>query len=110
MAHPEECAQSGSERKDGGADMRNPAGEEQGDRGATQIVGLKQHGAGIEKFPSVVECNDGHDEAAEELNLIIIGEASNQIPTDVEEHSPQIPWALIRAMRNRLVNVCRRPN
>lgn len=42
---------------------------------------------------------------AVELNLIIIGEAASQIPSEVEEQYPQIPWALMRAMRNRLVHV-----
>jgi uncharacterized protein with HEPN domain len=42
---------------------------------------------------------------AVELNLIVIGEAANQIPDDVEEQHPQIPWSLMRAMRNRLVHV-----
>jgi uncharacterized protein with HEPN domain len=42
---------------------------------------------------------------AVELDLIVIGEAANQIPDHVEEKYPQIPWALIRAMRNRLVHV-----
>jgi uncharacterized protein with HEPN domain len=42
---------------------------------------------------------------AVELNLIIIGEAASQIPSEVEEQYPQIPWPLMRAMRNRLVHV-----
>jgi uncharacterized protein with HEPN domain len=42
---------------------------------------------------------------AVELDLIIIGEATNQIPEHVQEQNPQIPWALMRAMRNRLVHV-----
>ena len=42
---------------------------------------------------------------AVELNLIVIGEAASQIPSDVEEQFPQIPWPLMRAMRNRLVHV-----
>jgi len=41
---------------------------------------------------------------AVELNLIIIGEAANRIPGPVEEEYPQIPWPLMRAMRNRLVH------
>ena len=35
---------------------------------------------------------------AVELNLIVIGEAVNQIPDDVKEAHPQIPWSLMRAM------------
>lgn len=42
---------------------------------------------------------------AVEMNFIIIGEAANQIPDDVEERYPSIPWALMRAMRNRIVHV-----
>jgi len=42
---------------------------------------------------------------AVEMNFIIIGEAANQIPDDVEEKYPSIPWTLMRAMRNRIVHV-----
>jgi hypothetical protein len=35
---------------------------------------------------------------AVELNLIVIGEAAGQIPSEVEEQYPQIPWPLMRAM------------
>ncbi len=42
---------------------------------------------------------------AVELNLIVIGEAANRIPSGVEERNPHIPWSLMRAMRNRLVHV-----
>jgi uncharacterized protein with HEPN domain len=42
---------------------------------------------------------------AVELDLIIIGEAANQIPDYIQEHNPKIPWHLMRAMRNRLVHV-----
>jgi len=42
---------------------------------------------------------------AVEMNFIIIGEAANQIPDEVEEKYPTIPWALMRAMRNRIVHV-----
>ena len=42
---------------------------------------------------------------AVELNLIVIGEVANQIPDGVEQAYPQIPWSLMRAMRNRLVHV-----
>lgn len=41
---------------------------------------------------------------AVEMNFIIIGEAANQIPRDVEEKFPAIPWNLMRAMRNRIVH------
>lgn len=42
---------------------------------------------------------------AVEMNFIIIGEAANQIPEDVEEKYTTIPWGLMRAMRNRIVHV-----
>jgi len=42
---------------------------------------------------------------AVELDFIVIGEAANQIPDDVEEAYPEVPWSLMRAMRNRLVHV-----
>ncbi len=41
---------------------------------------------------------------AVEMNFIIIGEASSQIPEEVEEKYSQIPWSLMRAMRNRIVH------
>jgi uncharacterized protein with HEPN domain len=42
---------------------------------------------------------------AVEMNFIIIGEAANQIPEEIEEKYPAIPWSLMRAMRNRIVHV-----
>jgi uncharacterized protein with HEPN domain len=42
---------------------------------------------------------------AVEMNFIIIGEAANQIPEEVEEEHATIPWGLMRAMRNRIVHV-----
>lgn len=41
---------------------------------------------------------------AVEMNFIIIGEAANQIPEDIEEQYARIPWGLMRAMRNRIVH------
>ena len=41
---------------------------------------------------------------AVEMNLII-GEAAGQIPDEVEETHSQIPWSLMRAMRNRMAHV-----
>jgi uncharacterized protein with HEPN domain len=41
---------------------------------------------------------------AVEMNLIIIGEAAIAIPDEVQECFPNIPWHLIRGMRNRLVH------
>jgi uncharacterized protein with HEPN domain len=48
---------------------------------------------------------DAKTSKAVELDLIVIGEAANQIPDFVQEKNPQIPWSLMRAMRNRLVHV-----
>lgn len=42
---------------------------------------------------------------AVEMNFIIIGEAANQIPEEIEEKYSAIPWNLMRAMRNRIVHV-----
>ena len=42
---------------------------------------------------------------AVELDFIVIGEAANQIPDEVEGLHPQVPWSLMRAMHNRLVHV-----
>jgi len=42
---------------------------------------------------------------AVELDFIVIGEAANRIPDEVEEKYRQVPWSLMRAMRNRLVHV-----
>ena len=41
---------------------------------------------------------------AVEMNFIIIGEAANQIPEDIEDKYTSIPWNLMRAMRNRIVH------
>jgi len=42
---------------------------------------------------------------AVELDFIVIGEAVNQIPEDIQEAYPKIPWHMMRGMRNRLVHV-----
>lgn len=38
-------------------------------------------------------------------DLMIIGEAASHIPDDVQEAHTDVPWLLIRAMRNRIVHV-----
>ena len=48
---------------------------------------------------------DGRTIRAVEMNLIIIGEAAGEIPDEVIEAHPEIPWLLMRAMRNRLAHV-----
>jgi uncharacterized protein with HEPN domain len=42
---------------------------------------------------------------AVELDFIIIGEAVNQIPEEIQDAHPQVPWHFMRGMRNRLVHV-----
>jgi uncharacterized protein with HEPN domain len=49
--------------------------------------------------------NDDKSIRAVEMNFIIIGEAANQIPEEIEEEYSSIPWGLMRAMRNRIVHV-----
>ncbi|MDR3573277.1 MAG: DUF86 domain-containing protein [Anaerolineaceae bacterium] len=48
--------------------------------------------------------NDAKTMRAIELDLILIGEAANAIPEQVQDTYPQIPWHLMRGMRNRLVH------
>ena len=37
-------------------------------------------------------------------NIQIIGEAVVQLPADIKENTPVIPWILIKGMRNRLIH------
>ena len=37
-------------------------------------------------------------------DLAIIGEAAGHLPVDVTQQNPEIPWHLIRGMRNRLIH------
>ncbi|MCZ6874632.1 MAG: DUF86 domain-containing protein, partial [bacterium] len=39
---------------------------------------------------------------AVQLDFIVIGEAASHIPDDVQAAHPEVPWHLMRAMRNRL--------
>ena len=41
---------------------------------------------------------------AVEMNFVIIGEAAASIPDEVEERHSDVPWQLMRGMRNRLVH------
>lgn len=41
---------------------------------------------------------------AVELNFIIIGEVASQLGDEIEEQHPEIPWHMLRAMRNRIVH------
>ncbi len=38
-------------------------------------------------------------------DLMIIGEAANHVPTEVQETHTDVPWLVMRAMRNRVVHV-----
>jgi uncharacterized protein with HEPN domain len=42
---------------------------------------------------------------AVQLDLIVIGEAANAVPDAVQSGHPDVPWTLMRAMRNRLVHI-----
>ena len=65
--------------------------------------------AEIQKFTRGMEYEtfkeDDKSIRAVEMNFIIIGEAANQIPDEIEEKYTTIPWSLMRAMRNRIVHV-----
>lgn len=37
-------------------------------------------------------------------NIQIISEAVSKLPDDIKESEKQIPWQLIKGMRNRLIN------
>lgn len=37
-------------------------------------------------------------------NIQVIGEAISKLPEDIKESEPQISWALIKGMRNRLIH------
>ena len=39
-----------------------------------------------------------------ELNFIIIGEAANNVPEDIRNQFDNVPWHLMRGMRNQLVH------
>lgn len=58
------------------------------------------HGLNYESFKA-----DDKSVRAVEMNFIIIGEAATQIPEEIEEKHSNIPWSLMRAMRNRIVHV-----
>lgn len=37
-------------------------------------------------------------------NIQVIGEAVNHLPDEIKEHETNIPWVLIKGMRNRLIH------
>jgi uncharacterized protein with HEPN domain len=64
--------------------------------------------AEIQKFTNGMDFDsfskDERTIRAVELDFIVIGEAANQISEDVQSEYPEIPWHLMRAVRNRLVH------
>jgi uncharacterized protein with HEPN domain len=65
--------------------------------------------AEIQKFTRGMDYETFHNDdrtiRAVEMNFIIIGESANHISEDFEESNLDIPWGLMRAMRNRVVHV-----
>lgn len=63
--------------------------------------------AEIEEFTWGLDFEHFRDDSktlkAVELNFIIIGEAANSIPDDIQGARADIPWSMMRALRNRLV-------
>jgi uncharacterized protein with HEPN domain len=57
-------------------------------------------GATLEQFKT-----DAKTLKAIAADLIIIGEAANHIPDDVQDAHQDVPWVFMRAMRNRVVHV-----
>ena len=37
-------------------------------------------------------------------NIQVIGEAATRLPENIKDDNPQIPWPLIKGMRNRLIH------
>ncbi len=63
-------------------------------------VGTFTHGMAFDTFRQ-----DPKTIRAVELDFIVIGEAANNIPEEVQRTHAEVPWHLMRAMRNRLVHV-----
>ena len=48
-----------------------------------------------------------HDEAVQALvhhNLVLLGEAANRVRRELQTTMPEVPWARIVALRNRLLH------
>ena len=56
-------------------------------------------GATLEQFRT-----DAKTLKAVAADLVIIGEAANHIPDDIQDGHNDVPWVLMRAMRNRVVH------
>ena len=57
-------------------------------------------GATLEQFKT-----DAKTLKAVAADLMIIGEAANHVPDEVQEAHTDVPWLVMRAMRNRVVHV-----
>ena len=49
-------------------------------------------------------CADPKTIRAVELNFIVVGEAAGQVPDEIVSAHSEIPWDVMRAMRNQLVH------
>lgn len=49
--------------------------------------------------------NDPRTVKSVALDFIIIGEAASHVPEEIVQAHPEIPWSLMKAIRNRLVHV-----
>ena len=62
----------------------------------------------IDKYTSAINFNEfAADFMVVEAclyNIQVIGEAVTKLPDEIKESEPQIPWALIKGMRNRLIH------
>ena len=66
---------------------------------AADAIARSVHGVSFDEFIGQNEKRD-----AVLWNLLIIGEASTKLPTDLTAALPDIPWDEIRAFRNRIVH------
>ena len=66
------------------------------------IEEIQQYTAGmsLEKFQA-----DRKTLKAVMADFAILGEAAGHIPASLTEQYPDVPWAILRAMRNRMVHV-----
>ena len=67
--------------------------------GAISEIQTFASGATLEQFRT-----DAKTLKAVAADLMIIGEAANHVPEDVQESHPDVPWSVMRAMRNRIVH------
>ncbi len=65
------------------------------------IVSIDTFTAGLEKQ---VFLADERTCAATAMFLVVMGEAARRLPALVKAEAPEIPWALIVSLRNRIVH------